>query len=375
MNRINIKKHRITKLLITLFILGLISLPFLAPKLKRLLTQPPVYRPQSQFEFTKINLPSLTDPLPTVKPLPRKALLPGAKWVAQTFNNCGPATVSMILQYFGHTVDQNQTKAALRTNSDDKNVFTYEISDYLKTGYGIESRVFVNGDVNLIKTLVANGFYVMLDDWLHPNEDIGHVTIIRGYDDDQGVFIADDSYIGVNITYKYDVFDQEQWKPFNRQYLPIYKPEQEKLLMAIVGDNWDTQTMYQTAVAQAQSEIRQNDRDMYAHFNLGTSLYALGKHQEAQAAFSKSRSLGWPKRMLWYQIQPVQTLNKLNRFQEALDLANVGLWSNDSFAELHVEKAISYIGLGQKDRARTELQTALNYSPNLKSAQDLLNSI
>jgi hypothetical protein len=35
-----------------------------------------------------------------------RALLPGATWVPQTFNNCGPATTSMILQYFGHTVSQ-----------------------------------------------------------------------------------------------------------------------------------------------------------------------------------------------------------------------------------------------------------------------------
>ena len=88
----------------------------------------------------------------------------------------------------------------------------------------------------MIKRLIANGFYVMAEDWLHPNEDIGHVTILRGYDDGEGVFIADDSYLGNNIVYKYEEFDQTQWKPFNREYLPLYLPDQEKKLRDLIAE-------------------------------------------------------------------------------------------------------------------------------------------
>ena len=343
--------------------------------LKRKLVKPETYKPTEKTKI--IEIPKIIENIDTVdvQEAGSSALLPGAKWVPQTFNNCAPATTSMILQYFGYSVGQDITKADLRTNEDDKNVFTYEIRDYLKSKYNIESKLFYNGDIDRIKLLLANGFYIMAEDWLHPNEDIGHDTIIRGFDDAQGVFIADDSYIGVNIVYKYDEFDKTQWKAFNREYLPIYKAQQEKLLMEIVGEDWDADTMYRKAVERAKTEIAENERDMYAYFNLGTSYFALGEYDNAREAFEKSRALGWPRRMLWYQIQPVQTLNELGDYRGALELADIGLSGNDSYAELHVEKAKSYIGLSEKDKAKQEAEKAIFYSPDLTSARDLLSSL
>lgn len=300
-----------------------------------------------------------------------KALLPGAKWVPQSFNNCAPATTSMVLQYFGHTVDQNTTKARLRTNSDDKNVFTYEIQQYLKQDFNIDSKLLYNGNLQMLKTLVANGFYVVVEDWLHPNEDIGHVTIIRGFDDAQGVFIADDSFIGTNIVHRYEEFDTTQWKAFNREYTPVYTIDKEPLLQAIIGENWEEQVMYQKAVERNTFDTTSNPTDMYAWFNLGTSYFGLGKYQEARDAFEKSQAIGWPKRMLWYQIQPIQTYNMLGEYEKAIALANIALVGNDSFAEAHVEKAIAYNGLNDSVKASTEIEKALFYSPNLQTAKDI----
>jgi tetratricopeptide (TPR) repeat protein len=346
-----------------------------AKKLYTKLKAPAVYK-------TTENLPLTTPATQTTqtqsaipKEPGKKALLPGATWVPQTFNNCGPATTSMVLQYFGFTVSQNDTKAKLRTNDDDKNVFTYEIADYMRKEYGVESKLLYGGDIQLLKKLIANGFYVVVEDWLHPNEDIGHVTIIRGFDDEQGVLIADDSYIGVNITYPYEQFDKTQWKAFNREYLPVYKAGSEPLLRAIVGQSWDKDSMYAKAAQTARAEITQNENDMYAWFNLGTSLYGLGNYKEAKTAFEKSRTLGWPKRMLWYQIQPIQTLNQLGDYQKALELTGVGLAGNDSFAELHLEAAIAYKGLGNIDQAKKEAEKALFYAPSFTKAADFLASL
>jgi len=368
-------KGKIHPLIILGFILLVGLLVIAGFYLKRKLVKPETYKPTEKTKL--IDIPKIIQNTGKIEvhEVGTSALLPGAKWVPQTFNNCAPATTSMILQYFNYSVGQDITKADLRTNDDDKNVFTYEIRDYLKSKYDIDSKLFYNGDIERIKLLLANGFYVLLEDWLHPNEDIGHVTIIRGFDDAQGVFIADDSYIGVNIVYKYDEFDKTQWKAFNREYLPIYKAEQEKLLMEIIGEDWDEDTMFRKAVERAKAEIVENDKDMYAYFNLGTSYYALGQYEEAKEAFEKSRALGWPRRMLWYQIQPVQTLNELGDYKGAIEMADIGLVSNDSFAELHVEKAKSYIGLGDKDKARQEAEKAIFYSPDLESAHEIISSL
>lgn len=306
---------------------------------------------------------------------PDFVVLPAAKWVPQSFNNCGPATTSMVLQYFGYSVSQEETKSALRTNPDDKNVFTYEISDYLRENYNIESKLLYNGNAQTLKTLIANGIYVVVEDWLHSNEDIGHVTILRGFDDKKAVFIADDSYLGTNIKYPYEEFDKTQWKPFNREYLPVYKPEQKALVETIIGENWDEKTMFENAVEKNLADTLKDPEDMYAWFNLGTSYHALGKFQEAKDAFEKSKEIGWPKRMLWYQIQPIQTYNALGQFNQAIQLANLGIIGNDSFSELHLEKAIAYKGLGDTGKAHEEIEKALYYNPNYSEAKEFSDSL
>lgn len=360
---------------IPILIIFLIIGAFVAKKIYNKFQEPDFYNPNGEVNHVSPASRFWQEDTITPKEAGPKALLPGAKWVAQTFNNCGPATTSMVLQYFGHSVSQEETKSKLRTNPDDKNVFTYEIADYIKNDYEVSSKLLYGGDINLLKKLISNGFYVVVEDWLYPNEDIGHTTIIRGYDDEQRVLIADDSFIGVNITYPYDEFVNSQWKPFNYEYLPVYKPESEDLLRAIVGSNWDRTTMYQNAIKKAEQEIEVNQNDMYAWFNLGTSQYELGNFGEAKVAFEKSRSIGWPKRMLWYQIQPIQTLNMLGEYLKAIELANLALAGNDSFAEAHLEKAIAYKGLGDLDKARSEVNSALSYSPNLKKAMEFLESL
>ncbi len=313
--------------------------------------------------------------LPQYKQAEKAKILPGAKWVPQTFNNCAPATTSMILQYFGHNVSQEETRKALRTNPTDSNVFTPEIQHYLKQNYNIESKLMYNGNLDILKTLITNGFYIMVEDWLHPNDDVGHNTIIRGYDDDRRVLISDDSFIGVNISYPYEVFDEQQWKSFNREYLVVYRKDQEPLVQAILGEQWDPTVMYQNSVKRNQEDTRKNPRDVYAWFNLGTSYYALSEYHEARAAFEQARSIGWSPRMLWYQYQPVQTYNQLGEYQKALELAAEGLRNNDSYAELHLEAAIAYKGLGQISRAKEEVGKALSFAPNLEAAQKFAQSL
>jgi hypothetical protein len=309
-----------------------------------------------------------------VKP-PLSYQLPASKWIPQTFNNCGPAATAMVLQHFGVNISQAETKAVLRTGDDDSNIFMYEISDYLMESHGIKSRIFVNGDAEVVKTLIANGFYVMVENWMFPNEDIGHVIILRGYDDNEGVFIGDDSYIGVGVKYPYRVFDGEQWKPFNRGYMPVYKPEQEGVIKAIVGENWNEQKMYSSAVKTSLNEINKNNSDVYAWFNLGMSYYALGDFQKSVSSFEKSRSLGWPGRMLWYQIEPIMAYNKVGKYNMALELSDIALKNNEAFAEVHLEKAKAYKGLGNYEMARISAERVLQLNAGMNEAKEILRSL
>ena len=278
----------------------------------------------------------------------------------------------MTLQYFDIHLNQNQTKSSLRTNPDDKNVFTKEIADYLKSSHNIDSKLLFNGNLNTIKSLIANNIYVIVEDWLRPNDDVGHVLILRGYDDNKQILISDDSYFGTNTVYSYETFDQQQWKPFNREYLPIYTPDQENIVKQIIGPDWDSTYMFQNSVKYHQLQTSKNPQDMYSWFNLGTSHFALGNFDQARIAFETSQKIGWPPRMLWYQYQPIITYNQLGYHHKALKLIQLGLTGYQAFPELHYQAALAHIGLNQPTQAKQSLNSALVANPNFQEAKDLL---
>src|SRR3990167_3012043 len=137
----SIFKRKLRPFIIVGFFILLALLVIAGIYLKRKLVKPETYKPTEKTKL--IEIPKILENIEKIEvgEVGSSALLPGAKWVPQTFNNCAPATTSMILQYFNYSVGQDITKADLRTNEDDKNVFTYEIRVYLKAKYKDRKRV------------------------------------------------------------------------------------------------------------------------------------------------------------------------------------------------------------------------------------------
>ena len=106
--------------------------------------------------------------------------------------------------------------------------------------------------------------------------------------------------------------------------MPVYLHEKEGLVKSIIGENWIETKMYQNSVKRNQQDVDANPNDMYAWFNLGTSYYALGEYNKAKDAFEKSQAIGRPHRMLWYQIQPVQSYNKRRSLSKGHRYGHVG---------------------------------------------------
>ena len=144
-------------------------------------------------------LPTLT-PSPTATPLPpipSTYIIPFKKHVVQTFNNCGPASLSMLLSYYDIEKNQQELGQKLRPwqnpagINDDKNVFLSEL-ERTASEYGLLSYHRRDGELQLLKALIANNIPVLVRTYLHPNEDIGHFRIIRGYNDNTQIIIQDD---------------------------------------------------------------------------------------------------------------------------------------------------------------------------------------
>jgi tetratricopeptide (TPR) repeat protein len=196
---------------------------------------------------------------------------------------------------------------------------------------------------------------------------------VRGYDQKAEVIIVNDPYTGPKVPFSYALFD-ERWRPFNRCYIPVYLPGQEKVVRAILGTDWEDEAMYQQALASAQQEVEEIG-DNYAWFNLGDDYLAMGKHREAADAYGEALQMGFPSHFLWYHFGPLETYNALREYQKVLSLSEKVLAQAPDIEEIRYQRGLAYLGLGEVEKAKTEFGLAVRYNPNYAEAAQALTSL
>ncbi|MFN7036574.1 MAG: C39 family peptidase, partial [Bellilinea sp.] len=126
-------------------------------------------------------------PSPTPTPLPAQAQLPAPPWEKQDINNCGPATLSMYLNFFGWKGDQFTISDVIKPIPQDRNVNIEELLYYTRNYAGwLRSEFRVGGTVELLKRLIATGLPVVIEESFYfeeyywPNDDrwAGHYLLL-----------------------------------------------------------------------------------------------------------------------------------------------------------------------------------------------------
>jgi tetratricopeptide (TPR) repeat protein len=317
---------------------------------------------------------------PSHQPAQTAVTLTGFTHTWQTLNNCGPATLAINLSYFGTNLDQATIAKQVRPNPRDQNVRPDELARYaIEQGYGAILRV--NGNADLLRLLISNGLPVIIETWEGDDlnnlmDGFAHFRLVTGYDDAAQRWIVYDPYFQRNLVagegYQGSYVDyasaDQLWRITNRKYIVIYPPEKTTVVQSILGEQWDDATMWQQALHQAQAESAEQPNDPYAWFNQGSSLYAQGKYEEALAAFQQAQRLGLPRRMLWYQYEPLQALFDTARYDELLQLVNTTLHSATGIEELHYWRGLALAALGDQAEAQQALHRALQIQPHYQQA-------
>ncbi|MFN8474240.1 MAG: C39 family peptidase [Anaerolineae bacterium] len=326
---------------------------------------------------------SPTAPPPTATPTPSVALAPvlakmdlgTMRHEYQGWNNCGPTTIAMDMNFFGKPITQKEAAAVLKPDPNDKNVGPDELAEYAHS-QGMGGVYRINGNLDMLKALLSNGIPVIVEHWFipEPNDEMGHYKLLKGYDDETQQFIANDSYNGPNIHIGYAEFDR-LWKVFDRTYVVVYPMDKEAVVKAIVGQDWDDKAMWQRSLAGAQTDVAQDQNDKFAWFNLGTSLEGLGKHQEAARAYDQARRLDLPWRMLWYQFGPFEAYMAVGRYQDVLSLADANLKSANNLEESYFYRGKALQAMGQTGEARQAYEQAVKLNANYQRAKDALNQV
>lgn len=325
------------------------------------------------------DLQIFSTPTPTQIPVPISFEIPQKTFVAQTFNNCGPATLSMIMSYFGVYKSQIDLGQEMRPyqnpqgDNDDKSIFAPEFVAFAQKN-GLESLHRPNGTIDLLKQFIVQGIPVVVRTWLHPNEDIGHFRIIRGYDDETQVVIQDDSYEGPNRRIPYSQFD-EMWQPFNYGYILVYSSDKQLTIDNILKEEKNEQVAWKNSIRRAEKELSESPQSFYSKFNIATAQYNLGNYKEALDSYEAVESQ-LPFRMLWYQIEPIITYQKIGNYERVFQLSDRILNNhNRGFSELYQIRGEVYLLQGNEDLARVEFEKAVYYNKNFLPAQDSLNNL
>jgi tetratricopeptide (TPR) repeat protein len=316
--------------------------------------------------------------------LPPSHTLSGFRYEAQMWNNCGPATLTMGLSYFGYA--DNQVRAAnwLKPNTEDKNVSPWQMVEFVNTQLS-EIPVFAmqryGGTPDLLKQLIYNGFPVIIEAGYDPERAnqgwMGHYLLVVGYNDDTDQFITYDSYDGQNLPYTYDHI-LTHWQHFNYTYIVLYDFERQMELYDLLGSDAEEYDNLVNTLNIARQEATEDPQNSFIWFNLGTTLVEIAQlldepqyYEQAVLAYDQARNLGLPWRMLWYQFGPYYAYNAVGRYDDVITLANAILDNSGRY----VEESYYYAGIareamGEIDRAISNYNAVLSFNPNFHFARE-----
>jgi hypothetical protein len=314
--------------------------------------------------------PSLT-PAPPL--LPTAYIIPQQFHTFQTFNNCGPASLSMLLSYQGISVGQKELGDMLRPRQhpqgieDDKSVTIPELAVEAERR-GLDAFHQPGGSIQLVKALIANDTPVLVRTWLNETDDIGHYRIIRGFDDSTQELVQDDSLQGQGLRYSYANFEK-LWLPFQFEFLVVSTQEQSNSIEQLLGDLSDADKAWEEFNKQSVTQASIDPTNHYHLFNQSIAAFYLKDYSRAVQLYEQVAEQ-MPTRMLWYQIQPIEAYLQTGNFEKVFELTDSILSGpNKAFSELYLLRGEAYERLGEPQKALREYELALLYNKNLEVAQ------
>lgn len=354
--------------------------------------------------------PTLTATL-TPTPLPASVKLAGFRYEDQKnrWNYCGPANLSMALNFWGWDGNRDIVARAIKPGvqdpkldfiqqgKSDVNVMPYELVDFVNDETEFRALSRLGGNIEIIKSMLAAGFPVIAEKGYYEKDYtgkvawLGHYQFITGYDDARKELIVQDTWNdGPNFHISYDDFMAgEAWLSFDNLFIVVYPPEREGQVLAALGPYADANWAARHALNVAEENIRSmSGINLYfAWFAKGSSHVALQEYVDAAIAYDQAFSIydsigkddkQRPYRMMWYQTGPYWAYFYSARYQDVVNLANLTL--TETISKPTLEESIYWRGrakymIGNTQAAVDDFRETLrlhpNWPPALQALQDL----
>jgi len=350
----------------------------------------------------------------TTTPLPQTIMLDGITFVDQMhrWNYCGPANLTMALNYLGWTGTRDEVGAAIKPGIDDPDlsaiqrsqtdvkVMPYEMVDFVNDNTPYRALFRYGGTVDLLKRLIAAGFPVVAEKGIYqtlPPENTmqwaGHYAFTTGYDDVSQEFIFQDSYTpaenipyekqGKNVRIGYNEYLQG-WRAFNYVFIVVYQPEREAELLHVLGGWGDESWAFQRALetSEQESTTLTGIDAFFAWFNKGTIYGLLTDYGQGALSYDQAFSIyntlpekDRPYRVMWYQTGPYKAYFYTSRYQDVINLADTTettLYNHRILEETLYWRARAEYALGNSGQAVEDMLKAVHYHPGFQPAMEIL---
>ena len=339
----------------------------------------------------KSNRPRLTpdsDELALMKIAPNEALISGIEIVPQKFNNCGPANLSIVLNYYGVLDNQVEIGDQLKPNYEDRNVSPEELVRYVNEGTALKAAVLRGGDISILRLVLSAGYPVIIEKGLMLDRRegwMGHYLTLTGYNDSEAVFIGQDTFLGPWDSSGREIGYQkiaEEWHHFNNAFIVITPANEFEKIMDILPATFsDSKSMWEQAVKKSRRFVKEDSSNPYSWFNLGSSLSHLGletgefdNFSLAADAFDQARRIGLPWRMLWYQFEPYEAYLAAGRIDDVMLLTEAILIyeGGRNIEETYLYRGHAQFASGDLEAAKLAYQKALDLNPAFHEARHAL---
>lgn len=160
-------------------------------------------------------------------------ILQGVPLVRQSYNACGPASITEVLGYFGLKVEMAQVSAL--TRPDDRAYMTGQAIVDFAPRVGMQARLYSGGTLNTVRSAIRSGLPIIaLQDHIpEAGKVIPHWRVVVGYDDaKQAVYLMDPllGYVGMG----YADFSRV-WAAQRGQFAVMYPPKLAATVKKAVG--------------------------------------------------------------------------------------------------------------------------------------------
>jgi tetratricopeptide (TPR) repeat protein len=272
----------------------------------------------------------------------------------------------MALSYYGQQVSQQTLGRELRPyqnsagDNDDKSVTLAELAERASE-FGFQTYHRPAGDMELIEQFIAHDIPVITRTWLTPGEDIGHYRVVKGYDRERELLVQDDSLQGKNLEYTYEDFN-ELWEAFNHEFVVLISADKVRVAEQILGERVDTQSAWRLALERAQSQEHTEPSNPYARFNQLVAHYYLEEYEQTVDIYEDVAD-ELPRRMLWYQIEPILAYYRMGEHDTVLNMSQEIFNSqNRAFSELHWLRGMIFRERGDEAAADQSFALAQRYN-------------